>query len=386
MQVIHTSDWHLGRKFKGVDRTPEIEVALQQILEQTQTLGVDAILVAGDIFDTANPTAEAERVAYHFFSQLQHIGIPAIVIAGNHDSADRIDSIASLLRLVGVHTLGSPRRRDQGGLISLQTPSGSLQVGALPFASERKLLASKELWRSIPSEQRQEYQSMIQELLADLASGFQDSSVNILMAHFATHQCRLSHSEVPLYSQGVYCISEQCLPPQAQYIALGHIHRPQALPAPIPTYYSGSLIQVDFGEVGETKGFNLITVEPGSPAQVEFRPLVLSRPLQTIECDFADLETALEPYRSYEGYLKVFVSLTAPKPDLAQRIRKICPQALHIQPRYPKSPDQEISIDGSQALPRLPIEHYQSYYRDQLESTPSPAVLAAFEKLYQSLS
>ncbi|WP_216595571.1 exonuclease subunit SbcD [Myxosarcina sp. GI1] len=70
MRLIHTSDWHLGRKLRGVDRTPEIKFALDQLLEQAKDLEVDAVLVAGDIFETPSPTADAEQVAYNFFCQL----------------------------------------------------------------------------------------------------------------------------------------------------------------------------------------------------------------------------------------------------------------------------------------------------------------------------
>jgi exonuclease SbcD len=115
MRIIHTADWHLGRRFRGIDRTSEIAIALEQILKQAKALDVDAVLVAGDIFDVPNPPAYAERIAYHFFCELQAAGIPAIAIAGNHDSASRIDSIAQLLSLAGVRALGKPRRSADGG-------------------------------------------------------------------------------------------------------------------------------------------------------------------------------------------------------------------------------------------------------------------------------
>jgi len=90
MRLIHTSDWHLGRKLKGVDRTPEIALALDEILKYAKEFEVDAIFVSGDIFDVPNPTTEAERVAYDFFYRLNQLSIPSIAIAGNHDSANRM--------------------------------------------------------------------------------------------------------------------------------------------------------------------------------------------------------------------------------------------------------------------------------------------------------
>lgn len=130
MRIIHTADWHLGRRLRGIDRTPEIAAALQQLLKQAIAEEVDAVLIAGDIFDVPNPPAYAERIAYRFFCDLQQAGIPAIAIAGNHDSHARIDSIAQLLSLAGVRALGKPRTAADGGSMTLNTKSGKLCVGA----------------------------------------------------------------------------------------------------------------------------------------------------------------------------------------------------------------------------------------------------------------
>ncbi|MEI2577722.1 metallophosphoesterase family protein [Scytonema sp. PRP1] len=140
MRLIHTSDWHLGRRLKGEDRTPEIAATLDELLKQAKELQVDAVLVAGDIYDVPNPPAEAEQVAYNFFCKLKEAKIPAVVIAGNHDSAFRIDGIAKILSYIGVQALGRPQKANKGGVINLDTPSGKLCVAAMPFASERRLL------------------------------------------------------------------------------------------------------------------------------------------------------------------------------------------------------------------------------------------------------
>ncbi|WP_218082424.1 metallophosphoesterase family protein [Anthocerotibacter panamensis] len=243
MRLIHTADWHLGRRLKGVDRTPELALVLDELLAQAKALEVDAVLMAGDLFDTANPPAEAERVAYRFFYGLQQAGIPSILIAGNHDAAVRIDGIANLLSLAGVAARGRPRLAKNGGVITLNTPGGKLCVGMLPFASERKLLTATDLWEKDDVEQRQYYREQVGKLLQNLAQGFREDSVNVLTAHLAIDGARLAHSEVPFYTLNAYALCENILPAAAQYIALGHIHTPQRILAAAPTYYSGSLIQ-----------------------------------------------------------------------------------------------------------------------------------------------
>lgn len=383
MRLIHTADWHLGRRLKGVDRTPEIEAALDELLQQAKTLEVDAVLVAGDLFETANPTTEAERIAYRFFCGLQEAKIPAVVIAGNHDSAFRLDNVADLLSLAGVHALGKPRLAQQGGVIMLETASGKLCVGAMPFASEKRLLKAEDLWGKDSGEQRQHYRDRVKSVLQNLANGFRDDSVNVLMAHLAIESAQLSQSERNFECTGNYALSEGMLPVETQYIALGHIHKPQSIQAAVPTHYSGSLIQVDFGEAGEEKGFKLITIDtPGSPAKVEFKTLNCQKPLKQIECKAAELDEMLEAHREHPGWLKIRVELESPIQGLADRVKKICTQAIHIETCYPNSPEKRQARQAIDFAQFDPVQEFQHYYRDRKNIAPSPALLDTFQKLY----
>ena len=385
MRLIHTSDWHLGRRLKGVDRTPEIKVALDELLKQAKALEVDAVLVAGDIFETPSPTADAEEVAYNFFCQLKEANIPAVIIAGNHDSANRIDGIAKLLSHVGVFALGRPRKATQGGIIKLNTSSGKLCVAAMPFASERRLLKAEELWGKSDLEQRQHYKEIIAYLFENLVESFEVNSVNVVMAHLTMNSAKRSYSEVDFYTRDTYSLSEQIIPSLAQYVALGHIHKPQQIPNAAPTYYSGSLIQVDFGEAGEDKGFNLITVEPNRPAKVEFKPICCQKPLKVLRCNEANLAEILAENRHHSGYLKVCVELETQQMGLGDRVRKICPQTLIIEPKYTQTEVEQrsTSLDYQSFNP---TEEFRRYYKEQLERNLETAVEQAFSNLYQELS
>lgn len=383
MRLIHTADWHLGRKLKGVDRTPEIEAALDELLQQAKALEVDAVLVAGDLFETANPTTESERIAYRFFCGLQQAKISAVVIAGNHDSAFRMDNIANLLSLAGVHAFGKPRLAKQGGVITLETSSGKLCIGAMPFASEKRLLKAEDLWEKDSGEQRQHYRDRVSYLLQNLAEGFRDDSVNVLMAHIALGSAQLSQSERHFETTGSYTLSEGMLPVETQYIALGHIHKPQSIQAAVPTHYSGSLIQVDFGEAGEEKGFKLITIgAPGSPAKVEFKTLACQKPLKQVGCKVAELDETLEAHRDHLGWLKVVVELESPIQGLADRVRKVCPQAIHIETCYPQATENRQRRQAIDFTRFDPVQEFQHYYRDRKSITPSPLLIDTFQKLY----
>ncbi|TYQ26756.1 exonuclease SbcCD subunit D [Pseudanabaena sp. UWO310] len=384
MRLIHTSDWHLGRKLKGVDRTPEIEFALNEILDYAQAYEVDAVIISGDIFDVPNPTTDAERVAYEFFYKLNRLSIPSVAIAGNHDSANRIDSLAHLLSLAGVRALGKPRLAEDGGLVNLETASGKLCVAAMPFASERRLLTSDDIWNLDAFQQRADYKTTVTSILQDLATGFKSDAVNVMMAHMTIEGAKFAGSEAAFYSGDIYSLAGQSIPSESQYVGLGHIHRPQQIPNAAPTYYAGSVIQVDFGEVGEEKGFNVIEVETGRPAKVQFQPLTCQKPLKKVECHIDLLDEQLEIHRDYGGYLKFAIAVDTPPIGLADRVRKACPQAVMVEPKL--IVNELAKLPDPQDYDRFdPIAEFQNFYRDR-EKNLSPDVIEAFKSLYMEFS
>ena len=384
MRLIHTSDWHLGRKLKGVDRTPEIALALEEILKYAKDFEVDAVLVAGDIFDVPNPTTEAERVAYDFFYKLNQLSIPSVAIAGNHDSATKIDSLAHLLSLAGVRALGRPRIAEEGGVVAIDTANGKLCVGAMPFASERRMLAAEDIWNLDALAQRNDYKTTVTYVLQNLAQAFKNDAVNVMIAHMTIDGAKFTGSEAAYYSGDVYSFSGQAIPSECQYVGLGHIHRPQQIPNAAPTYYSGSLIQVDFGEVGEEKGFNVIEVETGRPAKVQFQPLTCQKPLKRVECHLDRLDEHLEAHRDYVGYLKFAIAVDTPQIGLADRVRKVCPQAVMVEPKLILNELTKTSeVKDHDRFD--PVAEFQKFYSDR-DKNLAPDVIEAFKNLYMEFS
>src|SRR5690554_2982644 len=106
VRILHTADWHAGRTLMGRDRTAEVRAALAELADIARSREVDLVLVAGDVFDNRNPTAEAESAVYDFFGELQAAGIPSVVIAGNHDSPRRLDAVSRLLGSAGAFVVG----------------------------------------------------------------------------------------------------------------------------------------------------------------------------------------------------------------------------------------------------------------------------------------
>jgi exonuclease SbcD len=289
-----------------------------------------------------------------------------------------------LLSLAGVRALGRPRIAEEGGVVSIDTPNGKLCVGAMPFASERRMLAAEDIWNLDASEQRADYKTTVTYVLQNLATGFRADAVNVMMAHMTIEGAKFTGSEAAFYSGDIYSLSGQAIPSECQYVGLGHIHRPQQIPNAAPTYYSGSLIQVDFGEVGEEKGFNLIEVETGRPAKVQFQPLTCQKPLKQVECHIENLDEHLESHRDYVGYLKFAIAVDTSPIGLADRIRKVCPQAVMVEPKLIQKESAKIT-EIKEGDRFDPIAEFQKFYSDR-EKSLSPEVIEAFKNLYMEFS
>ena len=133
MKLLHTADWHAGRTLHGVDRTPEIREVLREIADIALSEAVDLIIVAGDVFDSKNPGADATSAVYEFFLKTGAAGVPSVVIAGNHDSPSRLDASSDLLKLTNVHLVGHPKVAGQGGVFDLEIGNETARVAALPL-------------------------------------------------------------------------------------------------------------------------------------------------------------------------------------------------------------------------------------------------------------
>ena len=146
MRIVHTADWHVGRIWKNLNRLDETAAILDHLAGFILKERVDLLLVAGDVFESGSPTAEAERLVFGFFRRVGGAGVQSVVIAGNHDSAARLDAWGTLAELAGARTVGRPRPADKGGVLEVRTKGGEeAVVAALPFAPARTWVSGLQL-------------------------------------------------------------------------------------------------------------------------------------------------------------------------------------------------------------------------------------------------
>ena len=141
MRLLHTGDWHVGKTLRGRSRAEEHEAILAEIVELVAENEVDAVLVAGDLFDTAAPTPEAERIVYGALLALARAAPHIVVICGNHDNPRRLEAIEPLLELTNIHALPALARPEEGGVLTLEIRERErLQIALLPFLSQRGIV------------------------------------------------------------------------------------------------------------------------------------------------------------------------------------------------------------------------------------------------------
>ncbi|MBX3184577.1 MAG: exonuclease SbcCD subunit D [Polyangiaceae bacterium] len=379
MKIVHTSDWHLGRRFKGISRDEEHRAVLDHLAAYIEAERVDLVLHTGDVFDVRSPPPEAERLANEFFVRVRRAGARSIVIAGNHDDPRRFDARAELSSYAGITLLGRPRLGEDGGALTLTLGSGEVAVvAALPFVTPGSWVGAEDLVENEASGYGK-YARLFQAAARELGTHFRADAVNLFMAHTFLHGAVFGESERRVHVGSEWAALAEALPP-ASYVALGHIHKPQQAPGLGTAHYAGSSLQLDFGEVGQEKSFVVVRAEPGAPAHIERVPYQGGLPLM----DFRGTLTELADRASELGqgcWLRVTLTLREPEVDLTQKVRALVKNALVVRAELPRRVEVAAPRPAKGATPR---EYYAAYHLRAQGQVPSPELLATFDELHQA--
>jgi DNA repair protein SbcD/Mre11 len=384
VRIVHTSDWHIGRRWKGIQRLDELEAVLDHLAAFIEEHSIDLVLHTGDVFESRSPPAEAEQLVNRFLVRVGRTGAHMLVIAGNHDDPLRLDARSLLTEFVNVRIIGRPRSAFWGGTRTIETRCGETAVvAALPFASPGAWVSALDLAGDETSA-RVKYARMFDRAVQDLCEGFRPDAVNLLMAHTHIEGAIFGESERRVHIGEDWAASPKSLPTTATYIALGHIHRPQKIEGPVPAFYAGSLLQMDFGEAGEEKTFIAVTASPGEPVDpedIEHIPYEGGQPLLDIRAPLEELEETADNYRT--GWLRVTVPLTDRDPDLNRKVRELLPNALVVRAELPE-PEEQPDIRLEKGV--SPVAHYGAYHLRVHEREADLDVLETFQDLYDQVS
>ncbi len=385
MRFLHTADWHVGKTLRGRSRLDEQAAALGQVAGLALDAEVDAVLVAGDVFDSPSPSPEAEKLVYDFLARLLPDRIACVLIAGNHDHPKKLGALATLLESLNVHVRAEVRPPAAGGVVCLTGRDGSEQarVAVLPFVPERRVVDAC-LVMGPEGGWYDEYARRIEQILAALVRELTPATVNLLLAHLLVDGARRGTGERELHLGQIYGINPQQLPSSVQYIGLGHLHRPQEVTAPARTLYAGSLVELDFGEKEQEKRVVVLEAHPGRPVSVESVPITAGRRLRDVAGTLEELRALSAAGELGDAYLRVTVRAEAPVPGLAEQVRELLPNALEVGVEHPGAAAP--APPGAERSGMDPARLFAEYYRRRNQADPPAELRALFAELHEEAS
>ncbi|MGA4323811.1 exonuclease subunit SbcD [Ectopseudomonas hydrolytica] len=335
MRILHTSDWHLGQHFMGKTRQAEHQAFCAWLLEQVRSQAVDVLLIAGDVFDTGAPPSYAREQYYRLVVELRDAGCALVVLGGNHDSPAMLGESRSLLAQLGTQVVpgvGVDLAEQVRVLHDREGVPGAI-LCAVPFIRPRDVTASQ------AGQSAQDKQQSLQQAIAEHYRALHELAQRkrdelglglpiIATGHLTTVGASASESVREIYVGSLEAFPTSAFPP-ADYIALGHIHRPQKVGGLEHIRYSGSPIALSFDEARQQKEVLLLTFGDGSLQSITPLPVPVFQPMASLRGSLKELagaiaEQAAQGTPERPVWLEVQVSSDDYLSDLQSRINALC--------------------------------------------------------------
>ncbi|MBW1646468.1 MAG: exonuclease SbcCD subunit D C-terminal domain-containing protein [Deltaproteobacteria bacterium] len=337
MKILHTSDWHLGRPLYGQRRHAEFAAFLEWLGEILERERIEALLVAGDIFDTTTPGNRAQELYYRFLCRAAAGGCRQIVItAGNHDSPTFLEAPKELLKALDVHVIGSGSENPDNELIILKGPDGrpELLVAAVPYLRDREIRTA-EPGETIEDKERKLVEG-IRDHYAKVAAAARRRLEQmgyeipvVAMGHLFTRGGKILDGDGVrrLYIGSLAPFPADCFPDLFTYIALGHLHQPQTVGDNPTIRYSGSPLAHGFSEAGRRKEVLLVDFQGcGEPPAVTPLPVPVFQPLEALRGDLETILARIAELKAEPG--RAWLEITYDGKPLAGNLHELLAEAV----------------------------------------------------------
>ncbi len=326
MRILHTSDWHLGQNFYTKSRAPEHQAFLTWLRQTAADQQVDAIIVAGDIFDTGSPPSYARELYNRFVVELQQTGCELIVLAGNHDSVATLNESRELLACLNTRVIASAQLQPEGQAIILNKRNG--EPGAvlcpIPFLRPRDITKSR-AGESGSEKQLQLLNAITLHYQACFDAACQLRGEQALPIIATGHLTALGVTKTDAV-RDIYIGTLDAFPashfPEADYIALGHIHRAQTVAQSEHIRYCGSPIPLSFDETGSPKVVNLVEFSGASLTKVTPLAVPVTQPLAMIKGTLAQIEQQLQQWRDAPAEPKTWLDIEIVSDDFLHDMQR----------------------------------------------------------------
>lgn len=357
MRILHTADWHLGRQLYDRRLIEDQAHALGTIIEICQQERPEAVVVAGDVFDRSVPPHEAVTLLDWALSEIAlGLGIPTLLIAGNHDSPERLGFGSKLLTAGNVHVRG-PLHPDHAPIV-LSDAHGPVAFHLVPYVEPpvaREVLRDASLAT---------HQDVMTRIVADVWQHHPCGARSVLVGHAFVDGGIDGESERPLSIGGADRVLKNTFD-GFDYVALGHLHRPQPL-------YSGSLLKYAFDEAGCAKSVTMVEMDACGRCATERLPLPALRDLRALEGTIAEIIASAGADPRRDDYVMARLTDAAPVIDAMARLREVYPNALHVE--RPGLRTATTASAGRHHAKRSPVALFESFYAAVMQEEIDPAM------------
>lgn len=389
IRILHTADWHLGQTFFGYDRSEEHELFLSWLAEEMKQKEIDALIIAGDVFDVSNPSAASQSIYYRFICRVtaENPQLQIVIVAGNHDSAARLEAPLPLLQAMRTEVRGVVRKLEGGEIdydhltVELKNRNGEVELlcMAVPFLRQGDYPAVQTEGNPYTEGVRELYT----QLLKRLWKRRKENQAIVAIGHLQATGSEIAEKD---YSErtvigGLECVSPDAFSEQIAYTALGHIHKSQRVSGREYIRYAGSPIPMSFAEKHYHHGVVMVTFDEGSVVEMQRLECPKLVPLVSVpDREPALPEVVLEALKALPEvngvapYLEVKVLLEEPEPMLRQEVEEALKDKNYRLARI-------VSIYHSEA--QSIEKESEEWKRGLQEMSPLQIAQSAFEKIYQ---
>ena len=375
MRFLHTGDWHLGKLFHNRHLTADQRFALGGLVTLAKDRACDAVVIAGDVFDRAVPPVEAVELLDGVLAELAlEARIPVVMIAGNHDSPVRLEYLRGLVNRVGLHVVGAVPSDPDAVVIE---GADGVSVAFWPLAYTDPETARQTLGRDDIHTHGAAIEAQVDAVRARM-----DGSVpNVLVAHAFVTSAIESESERPLTVGGTGEVAISLFD-GFDYVALGHLHRPQGVGERIR--YAGSLLKYSFDEADHVKSVTIVDVDAGGGTRIEQVPLPVLHDLARLRGTFAELLEADPDGRASEAFVEITLTGDEAVLDPMERLRAVYPNILSLRREY-ASGGPRASSASRRSLTRSVPDLFAQFYSDMTKTELTAEQRARFVEVADAL-
>lgn len=375
MKFIHTSDWHLGRQFHNVSLLEDQQAVLEQLIQYIENNPVDAVIVAGDVYDRSVPPTIAIELLNRVVKRIcGELNTPMILISGNHDGAERLGFGSEQMKRSGLHIISN--FEDMLTPVVIETKAaGHVAFYGMPYNDPEQV-------RYVYKEPVSTHDEAHKLLAEKITEQFQSEHRNILISHCFVDGAIESESERPLSIGGSDRVSHEHFL-NFDYVALGHLHQPQ-MKGEEYIRYSGSLMKYSFGEQNQKKGFTLVEIGKDGFIGAEHIELTAPHEMRIVE---GELEQILEWGKTdpkNEDYLLVRLMDKHAILNPMEKLRTVYPNVLHLE-----KPGMLIGVEQEMAqakLARSEIDMFKDFFAEAQDSELSNEQEQAISDIIKQLS